>query len=102
MSATRPRRGIRAKTIPADLMRIDTLSSRDDVNVGEGRTAFLLDRERESPGADQTPEGHASTGERLADDVHDLHHVHAPNDGDLLAAATDPGAEALVAAIQVV
>lgn len=106
MSATRPRRGIRAKampdTIPADLVPMEPIPNRDDVNVGEGRSTFLLGQNSEAPGAGETAEGYPFPGERLADDVHDLHHIHASNDEDILSAATDPGAEALADAIQVI
>lgn len=106
MSATRPRRGIRAKAIPettpADRVLMDAVPDRDDVNVGGGRFTCLLGRRGEDPGTDETAEEHSAPGERLSNDVHDLHDVHASNDGDILAAATDPGAEALADAIQVI
>lgn len=106
MSATRPTRETRStanpKTTPADLALMEAIPNRDCVNVGEGRSAFLLGQKGGTPGIDEAAEEHPSPGERLSDDVHDLHHVHASNDGDILAAAIDPGAEALADAIQVI
>ena len=107
MAAKKSRRDIRLnespETVTADLAELeDTLPNREDVNVGAGRSAFLLRVQDEAPDVDKTAEECPSPGEQLSDDVHDLHDVHASNDGDILADALDPGPEELANAVQVI
>jgi hypothetical protein len=123
------RRGIRAKiptTIPADLAPMDDEAAPVDVgecqqgednadfeenprvidglDAGErreGQGQNLLGRKKAVSGTDDPPLFFFPETCGL-NDVHHVHHVHHPDAGDILTAATDPGAEDLAQAVALI
>jgi len=70
-----------------------------DVNVGERQKGVLLRPEKAGSPADAAPAKKSSPGELLSNDVHQVHNVHTPADGDILSGATDPVEDETAAAV---